>query len=62
MSVKKVRDYLNAGTLLVCLIYPNTREVVVHSPDGHSQVYGAQDVLEFPAVMPGFRYIVCEVF
>jgi Uma2 family endonuclease len=58
---EKVRDYLNAGTLLVWLIFPNTREVVVHSPDGSSQVYGEQEVLEFPEVMPGFRCTLQEV-
>jgi Uma2 family endonuclease len=52
---------LNAGTLLVWLIYPNTREVVVHLPDGHSQVYGESDVLEFPVIMPGFKCRLEEV-
>lgn len=59
---EKILDYLNAGTQLVWTIYPNTREVIVHTPDGHAQVFTEQEKLEFPTIMPGFRCGVSEIF
>ncbi len=59
---EKIRDYLDAGTLLVWTIYPTTREVIVHTPDGHAQDYSENETLEFPAIMPGFRCLVGEIF
>ena len=55
---EKVRDFLVAGTPLVWTIYPRTREVVVHSADGLTRTYGADDVIEHADVLPGF---VCRV-
>lgn len=58
----KVRDYLHAGTPLVWTVYPRTREVLAFTPDGKSQTFGENDTLEFPAVLPGFRCVVREIF
>ncbi len=59
---EKVRDYLAAGTRLVWVVYPRTREVVVHTPDGLSRAYGEEDKLEAFDDLPGFACPVTELF
>lgn len=59
---EKVRDFLAAGTPLVWVVYPRTREVLVHRPGGAIQVLGENDTLEDAAVLPGFACRVGELF
>lgn len=59
---EKVRDFLAAGTPLVWIVYPRSREVIVHTPDGLARTYASGDTLEFPEVLPGFRCTVAEIF
>ena len=57
-----MRDYLAAGTPLVWVIYPRTREVVVHTPDGLARTIGVAATLEAPDLLPGFSCTVAELF
>lgn len=59
---EKVRDFLAAGTPLVWTVYPRTREVFAHTPDGLARTFGPQDSLAFPQVLPGFECRVTEIF
>jgi Uma2 family endonuclease len=59
---EKVRDFLHAGTPLVWTIYPRTREVIVHTPDGVARTYGADAMLTFAEILPGFTCSVAELF
>jgi Uma2 family endonuclease len=59
---EKVRDFLAARTPLVWTIYPRSREVIVHTPDGLARTYNLKDTLEFPAILPGFSCTVSELF
>ena len=59
---EKVRDYLAAGTPLVWVVYPRTREVVVHTPDGLARTYGEGNVLEGFEGLQGFTCAVAELF
>jgi Uma2 family endonuclease len=59
---EKVRDYLAAGTPLVWTIYPRTRDVIVHTPDGLARTYGPDAILSFPDILPGFTCTVAELF
>jgi Uma2 family endonuclease len=59
---EKVRDFLAAGTPLVWVVYPRTREVLVHRPGGSIHVLGEADMLEDAAVLPGFQCRVGELF
>ena len=59
---EKVRDYLETGTPLVWVVYPKTREVVVHTPDGLARAYGPGDTLEGFDLLPGFVCPVGELF
>lgn len=59
---EKVLEYLSAGTSLVWTVFPATRSVVAHTPDGHAQTFRDEETLEFPEVLPGFRCLVREIF
>jgi Uma2 family endonuclease len=59
---EKISDYLAAGTLLVWVIYPKSREVVAHTPDGFARTFRATDILAAPDVLPGFACPVADLF
>ena len=59
---EKVREYLAAGTSLVWEVYPTTREVVGHGPDGTARTYVGEDRLEDAEVLPGFSCTVSGLF
>ncbi len=59
---EKVRDFLTAGTPLVWVAYPRTREVIAHTPDGHAHAHAAADTLTAPDVLPGFSCPVADLF
>jgi Uma2 family endonuclease len=57
----KVHDFLAAGTALVWVVYPRTKEVIAHTPDGLARTFDAEDKLEFD-LLPGFSCTVAELF
>jgi Uma2 family endonuclease len=59
---EKVRDFLQAGTPLVWVIYPRTREVIVHTPDGIARTYGRDATLGLGEGITGFNCSVAELF
>lgn len=59
---EKVRDFLAAGTPLVWVVYPRTREVLIHRPGGAIQALGVDDLLEDADLLPGFQCRVSEMF
>jgi Uma2 family endonuclease len=59
---EKVREYLDAGVPMVWVMYPRSREVIVHTSDGLARAYGPDDVLEGLDLLPGFRCRVAELF
>ena len=61
-ACEKVRDFLRAGTPLVWTIYPRTQEVVVHTADSVARTHTAEQVLEYPDLLPGFSCNVAELF
>ena len=58
----KVREYISAGTRLTWVVYPRTREVMVHTADGTIRVFHGDDLLRDEAVLPGFSCRVDEIF
>ncbi len=58
----RVRDFLAAGTPLLWVVYPLTREVLVHLPDGSAKSHDTTDVLDGGEVLPGFRCPVSDLF
>lgn len=59
---EKVREYLAAGARLVWVVYPTTREVIAHTPDGMARTFGPADTLAAPEVLPAFAAPVAELF
>jgi Uma2 family endonuclease len=58
---RKTFTYLNNG-VVVWVIYPETQEVEVYTPDGVIQRLGIEDTLEGGTVLPGFTIQVKEIF
>lgn len=59
---EKVQDYLAAGTPLMWIVYPRTRQVVAYLPGNQVKIFTQDDMLEHPDVLPGFRCSVAELF
>jgi Uma2 family endonuclease len=59
---RKLADYFAAGVAIVWLVYPITREVVVHSSPNNSRTLRGDDVLDGGAVLPGFSVSVAQIF
>ena len=57
----KVRQYLQAGSA-VWVVYPDDRTVHVFETSKSARVLEADDVLEAPALLPGFSIRVDELF
>jgi Uma2 family endonuclease len=58
----KVREYLAAGSAAVWVVYPSTREVIAHTPDGLARTYGPSTTLKMPELLPGFALAISELF
>jgi Uma2 family endonuclease len=58
----KVREYLAAGSSAVWVVYPRTREVIAHTPDGLARAYGPEATVESPDLLPGFSVPVKDLF
>jgi Uma2 family endonuclease len=58
----KVHDYLAAGTPLVWVAFPRTREIVAHTPDGLARTFREDELLVAPEVLPGFSCPVRNLF
>ena len=58
----KTKQWLDAGTPLVWVVYPQTRSVVVHRPGQAPRILHEQDVITGEEVLPGFECRVGEFF
>lgn len=59
---EKVGDFLAAGAFLALVVYPRTRELVAHTPDGLARTCRADEVFTAPELLPGFACPVAELF
>lgn len=57
---RKVREYLEAGVLVVWAIYPETRTAFIHRPDGSVEIPESGELEAEPA-LPGFRCSLADV-
>jgi len=57
----KVQKYLQYGTRMVWVAYPETRTVVVHTPSG-AQTLHEDETLDGGEVLPGFKLLIREIF
>lgn len=58
----KIRQYLNAESKAVIVVYPQTRTVWIHRPTGSPQLLDAGRNLEIPDVLPGWALPLAEIF
>lgn len=58
----KAQTYLDAGVLLVWLVDPDSRTVMVLTPDADPFTLTEADTLDGGDVVPGFRLAVADVF
>ena len=58
----KVRQYLDAGSKAVVVVYPQTRTVWVHRPQDSPKLLGSGRNLEVPEVLPGWSLPVADIF
>ena len=57
----KVNKYLQYGTRIVWVAYPETRTVVIHTPSG-AQTLGENETLDGGDMLPGFKLLIREIF
>ena len=58
----RVWDYLRAGTRLVWVLWPDTRSVSIHRPDGSSSEIGPKATLDGGDILPRFKVTVGDLF
>ena len=65
-SARQIQDkvdlYLEAGTALVWVIYPDSRKVVVHYPGYSAQTFFEEAVLDGGEMLPGLQIPVTKLF
>ena len=59
--MRRVNQYLRAGTHTVWVVYPETRQVHVFEKD-RDRILEAADTLEAPELLPGLTLRVSELF
>jgi Uma2 family endonuclease len=59
---RKVRDYLKAGVQIVWAPDSTTQTVTVHSAAGEPKVFGENDALQLPGLIPDFSMLVADIF
>lgn len=58
----KVREYLDAGTRLVWVVWPSTEAVTVHQPSDVPREFHSEDTLDGGTVLPGLTVRVGALF
>lgn len=58
---EKVTDYLAAGSRMVWLVYPRSKTIAVHTPEG-VRTLSRGDVLDGGDVLPGFQAAAADIF
>ena len=58
---KKIRQLLQAGTLLVWIVYPDLRSITIHTADG-AKTLTENDTLTGGDILPGFEVRVSDIF
>ncbi len=59
--LQKVSEYLSAGVLAVCVVDPGRNSLTLYSGNDAPKVFGAEDTLELPGILPGWTVKVSEL-
>ena len=60
--IVKVGEYLTAGVTVVMVLDPQTKSAQLYRDEGLPQTFGPDDTLTLPDVLPGFEFLVRQVF
>ena len=55
---EEIKQYLDAGTSVVWVLYPRSRQIEIYTPDKTGRTLGIEDTLEAPELLPGFQLSV----
>jgi Uma2 family endonuclease len=58
----KTQAWLDAGTVMVWVVWPDTRSVIVHRPGLPPRILHEHDAITGEEVLPGFQCAVAEFF
>lgn len=58
---QKIQQYLDAGTSIVWVIYPRSRQIEIHTPEKTIRTLGVEDTLDVPSLLPGFHLPVRSI-
>ena len=58
----RITDFLEHGTRLVWVIYPETQTAVVYYPDGRARLLSRDEALDGEAVLPGLTIPLADLF
>jgi Uma2 family endonuclease len=59
---RKIRDYFKAGSTLVWVAYPETREVYVYTSPKDVRILDGEDSLDGGTLLPGFLLSLRDLF
>ena len=59
---RKVREYFASGAQIVWQMFPETETIKVYTSPEHFTILTAQDEIDCPDLLPGFRVRVSELF
>jgi Uma2 family endonuclease len=59
---RKIKQYFDAGTHTVWIVYPESREVNVIDASGADRVLGTGESIDCPELLPGFSVKIDEFF
>ncbi len=57
-----VQEYLEAGTIMVLVLWPRRRSATMYVPGATAREFGAEDQLDGGDVLPGFQVKVNDLF
>ncbi len=57
----RVQDFLDHGTRLVWVIYPDTQTAVVYRPSGEARLLSREEALDGEDVLPGLRFPLADL-
>jgi Uma2 family endonuclease len=60
--LQKVGEFLVAETQIVWVVYPDTKTIVEHTVAGDLRILNIDDVLDAPALLPGFAVALKRIF
>jgi Uma2 family endonuclease len=59
---RRIRQYFEAGVMVVLVVDPDDRDVDVYAPDQPLRTLTVRDTFEAPEILPGFSLPIAQLF